>query len=263
MILAEKEFPAALAALPSVRHASFVGAAQDSHKTVVSLSLGSDSPFLNLQGLLYQNCAIRITASSTIRPLQLVKLALGGHLLYTKAFAELLHPKTSPALRYLGLAGRTSEADILVDCAPLLAQLTALQLDEVTGPPKARDGTSLRKVYTECADKFIVNAWIARKWPSNLVQYVLYDRPVWIDYYGSLDAGFASYLPSLQAVFVPYGIGQRPQNLYWRWRSKEPLEEFLQLMARRSIEVVWVNEAEYTFILPEFERYLKAKQQHA
>lgn len=141
-------------------------------------------------------------------------MALDGVLLHIKAFAELLHPTTLPALRWLRLAGCTSKADILADCAPLLAQLIAFQLDEVTAPSKARDGISLRKVYTECADKLLVNAWDARGWPSDLVQYVLYDRPDWTNYYGSLDASFADYLPSLQAAFMPHSVGQRPQSVF-------------------------------------------------
>ncbi|BGP61892.1 hypothetical protein NBRC10512v2_003212 [Rhodotorula toruloides] len=229
MILAEKEFPAVLGALPSVRYASFVGAAQDSHRTPVSLVLGSNSPYLNLKGLHYQNCTTQVT---------LVQLALDGVLLHIKAFAELLHPTTLPALRWLRLAGCTSKADILADCAPLLAQLIAFQLDEVTAPSKTRDGISLRKVYTECADKLLVNAWDARGWPSDLVQL--------------------SSVPSSR-LHAAQRRTETAERVLENAR-KDPLEDFLQCMARRSIEVVWVDEAEYTFVLPEFVRYLEAKQ---
>ncbi|CDR43822.1 RHTO0S08e06370g1_1 [Rhodotorula toruloides] len=71
MILAEKEFPAVLGALPSVRYASFVGAAQDSHRTPVSLVLGSNSPYLNLKGLHYQNCTTQVTVSTSTGPYSL------------------------------------------------------------------------------------------------------------------------------------------------------------------------------------------------
>ncbi|GAA6029198.1 hypothetical protein NBRC10512_002292 [Rhodotorula toruloides] len=175
MILAEKEFPAVLGALPSVRYASFVGAAQDSHRTPVSLVLGSNSPYLNLKGLHYQNCT---------------------------------------------------------------TQLIAFQLDEVTAPSKTRDGISLRKVYTECADKLLVNAWDARGWPSDLVQL--------------------SSVPSSR-LHAAQRRTETAERVLENAR-KDPLEDFLQCMARRSIEVVWVDEAEYTFVLPEFVRYLEAKQ---
>ncbi|KAL7341662.1 cement protein 3B variant 1 [Rhodotorula toruloides] len=231
----------------------------DINKTVVPLLLSSESPFNNLAGLYLRNCTLQVNATPTFRPFQLVHLAFGGHLLFTKAYQRLFSPATLPALRYLLLANLSSDVNILACCTSLFDQLIALQLVYTTGPAKGI-AASLLQAFTSCGDKLLASKYIVYEKSAVNARFVLYDSPRWIN--GSLDASFANSLPALQAVFIPLTVKEGPPS----WHTKgpdDPLEEFFEAMARRHVEIVWADEFESSFVLPEFVRYLKAKQQHA
>ncbi|PRQ75315.1 Proteophosphoglycan ppg4 [Rhodotorula toruloides] len=250
---------ATLETLPSVRHASIA-------RDCVSLPMGECSPFRRLKTLRLANCAPRLTLSFPLRAFALTHLALVGLTQEPRTFHESMHPKNLPALRYLRVSGG-ADAAIVLWAAELANQLVACQvgLCESTGWSQShrRYAGGLVPEFSSALDKTLFELTTppaAAAAPPQLgkIRYLLLT-----DQSRDMATAFLAFCPiqytSLDAVFIPRKYRIVPATT----SCDTSADAFLDAIKTLRAKVVWVEDWDTDFVVPEFERYIAEKKRRA
>ncbi|BGP07389.1 hypothetical protein JCM10049v2_003220 [Rhodotorula toruloides] len=250
--------------LPSVRHASIAG-------YWIGFPLGETSPLRRLKTLRLANSIFNVTLAYPLRAFALSHLALVGLIREPPGFHEFIRPENLPALRYLRVSGG-ADAAIVLWAAELLEQLTACQvgLCVSTGWSQShrRYAKGLVQEFSSALDKtlFELTTAINDEPQPDKIRYLLLTGQRRSDALSQLLAMtplvLTSVFTSLDAIFIP----RQYHN-----QSTEPTSSISDVSAgglfgeleRARAKVVWIEDSEADFVLPDFERYLAEKEREA
>ncbi|BGO98777.1 hypothetical protein NBRC10513v2_003173 [Rhodotorula toruloides] len=177
-----------------------------------------------------------------------------------------MHPKNLPALRYLRVSGG-ADAAIVLWAAELANQLVACQvgLCESTGWSQShrRYAGGLVPEFSSALDKTLFELTTppaAAAAPPQLgkIRYLLLT-----DQSRDMATAFLAFCPiqytSLDAVFIPRKYRIVPATT----SCDTSADAFLDAIKTLRAKVVWVEDWDTDFVVPEFERYIAEKKRRA